>query len=77
MEKILGSDGLIGKRKIAILNIYSILIKFFLGRVRWQSACYNKFKTGLYVEFGWEMAVWEQKEKKNNKKTLNTWNTII
>jgi hypothetical protein len=27
---------------------------------------------GLYVEFGWEMAVWEPKEKNTIKKTLNT-----
>jgi hypothetical protein len=51
-----------GKRKIAIFNIDSIFNK--LGRVRCQIACYNKFKMGLYVEFGWEMAVWESKEKK-------------
>jgi hypothetical protein len=64
MEKILGLYGLIGKRKIAILNIDSILNKKNLGQVRCQSTCYNKFKMGLYVEFGWEMAVWERKEKK-------------
>jgi hypothetical protein len=57
MEKIYGSDGLIGKRKIAILNIDSILNKKKLSRVRCQSAFYNKFKMGLYVEFGGEMAV--------------------
>jgi hypothetical protein len=39
------------------LNIDSILNNFFLGRVRCQSACYNKSKMGLYVEFGSEMAV--------------------
>jgi hypothetical protein len=65
MAKIQGSDGLMGKRKIAILNIDSILNKFFLGQVRCQSACYKKFRMGLYVEFGWEMAVWEPKEKKS------------
>jgi hypothetical protein len=52
MAKIQGSDGLMGKRKIAILNIDSILNKCFLGQMRCQSACYNKFKMGLYVEFG-------------------------
>jgi hypothetical protein len=31
--------------------------------MRCQSAFYNKFKMGLYIEFGWEMAVWEPKEK--------------
>jgi hypothetical protein len=65
MAKIQGSDELIGKRKIATLNIDSILNKFFLGQVRCQSACYNKFKMGLYVEFGWEMTVREPKEKKS------------
>jgi hypothetical protein len=35
--------------------------------MRSRSACY-KLKMGLYVEFGWEMAVWERKEKKYNKK---------
>jgi hypothetical protein len=63
MAKIQCSGGLMGKRKIAILYFDSILNKFFLGQVRCQSAFYNKFKIGLYVEFGWEMAVWEQKEK--------------
>jgi hypothetical protein len=38
--------------------------------VRCQRACYNKFKMGLYVEFGWEMAVWERKEKNVEKKPL-------
>jgi hypothetical protein len=38
-------------------------IMFFLGQMRCQSACYNKSKMGLYVEFSWEMAVWEPKEK--------------
>jgi hypothetical protein len=55
MTKIQGSDGLMGKRRIAILNIDSIMNNFFLGK----SACHNKFKMGLYVEFGWEMAKWE------------------
>jgi hypothetical protein len=64
MAKIQGSDGLIGKRKIAILNIDSSLNKFSLGQVRCQSACYNMLKMGLYVQFGWEMAGWERKEKK-------------
>jgi hypothetical protein len=63
MAKIQGSDGLTRKRKIAILNIYSILINFFLGRVSCQSACYKKSKMGLYVDFGSEIAVWEPKEK--------------
>jgi hypothetical protein len=52
MTKIQGSGGLIGKRKIAILNIDSIWNNFFLGRERCQSACYNIFKMGLHVEFG-------------------------
>jgi hypothetical protein len=51
------------KRKIAILKIDSILNKIDLGQVRCQSDCYKKFKMGLYVEFGWEMAVCEPKEK--------------
>jgi hypothetical protein len=38
--------------------------------MRCQSACYNKLKMSLYVDFDWEMAVWERKEKKYNKKTL-------
>jgi hypothetical protein len=63
MAKTQGSDGLMGKRKIAILNIDSILNNFILGRVRCQSACYNESKMGLYAEFGSEMAVWEPKEK--------------
>jgi hypothetical protein len=64
MTKIQGSDGLTGKHKIAILNIDSILNKKNLGQVKClQSACYNKSKMGLYVEFGWEMVVWEPKEK--------------
>jgi hypothetical protein len=52
-----------GESKIAILNIDFILNNFFFNQVRCQSACYNKFKMGLYVEFGWEIAVWEPKEK--------------
>jgi hypothetical protein len=32
MAKIQGSDGLMGKRKIAILNIDSILNHFFLAK---------------------------------------------
>jgi hypothetical protein len=52
MVKKQGSDGLMGKRKIATLNIDSILNIIFLGRVRCQSASYNKFNIGLYVEFG-------------------------
>jgi hypothetical protein len=60
MAKIQGSDGLIylyiGKRKIAILNIDSILNNYFLGQMRFRSACYNKLKMGLHVEFGWEIA---------------------
>jgi hypothetical protein len=52
MAKIQGSDGLMGKRKIAILNIASILNKFFFGQLRCQSACYNNSKMGLYVEIG-------------------------
>jgi hypothetical protein len=43
MAEIQGSDGLVGKRKIAILNIDSIFNNIFL------SAYYNKFKMGLYV----------------------------
>jgi hypothetical protein len=57
LAKKQGLDGLIGKRKIAILNIDSILNKFFLSQVKCQSACYKKLKMGLYVEFGCEMAV--------------------
>jgi hypothetical protein len=57
MAKIQGSDGLMGKRKIAILNIDSILNKKNLGQVRCQSYCYKKFKMGLYVECSWEIAV--------------------
>jgi hypothetical protein len=38
MAKIQDSDGLIGKRKIAILNIDSILNNFVLGQVRCHSA---------------------------------------
>jgi hypothetical protein len=38
---------LMGKRKIAILIIDSIL-----GQVRCESACYNKSEMGLYNEFG-------------------------
>jgi soluble P-type ATPase len=49
MEKIQGSDGLMGKRKIAILNIDSILNKTFLSQERSHSACYSKFKIGLYI----------------------------
>jgi hypothetical protein len=46
------------------LNFDSILNKFFLSQVKCQSACYNdKFKMGSNVEFGWEMGVWELKEK--------------
>jgi hypothetical protein len=66
MTKMQGSDGLIGKRNIAILN------KKNLAQMKCQSACYNKLKMGLYVEFGWEMAVWERKENQYNKKALNT-----
>jgi hypothetical protein len=62
MAKTQGSDGLMGTREIAILNIDSFEY-FFLGQASCQSACYNKFKMGLYVEFGWVMAVWEPKEK--------------
>jgi hypothetical protein len=49
-----------GKRKIAILNIESILNIFFLTE---KGAWYNNFKMGLHIELGWEMAVWESKEK--------------
>jgi hypothetical protein len=35
----------------------------FFGQMKCQNA-YNKFRMGLYVEFGWKMAVWEPKEKK-------------
>jgi hypothetical protein len=52
MAKIQGSDELMGKRKIAFLNIESILNKQNLGRVRCQSASYKKCKMGSYVEFG-------------------------
>jgi hypothetical protein len=52
MAKLQGTDGLMGKRKIAILNVDSILNKFFLGEVGCQSSCYKKFKMGLYVEIG-------------------------
>jgi hypothetical protein len=54
MAKIQGSDGLMGKRETSILNIDSILNKFFPGQLRCWSACYNNFKMGLNVEFGWE-----------------------
>jgi archaellum biogenesis protein FlaJ (TadC family) len=46
-----------------MLNIEYILNKKNLGKVRCQSACYNKFKMGLNVESSWEMAVLEPKEK--------------
>jgi hypothetical protein len=45
MAKIQWSDGLMGKGKIDILNIDSILNN--LGRVKCQSACYNKSKISL------------------------------
>jgi hypothetical protein len=61
-----------GKRKIAILKIDSILNNFFLGWIRCQSACYNNFKMGINVEFGWEIAVWEPKEKNTIRKIFNT-----
>jgi hypothetical protein len=44
----------------------SWIVTPFLGWLRCQSACYNKSKMGLYVRFGWEMAVWEPKEKKQS-----------
>jgi hypothetical protein len=47
------------------LNIDSILNNYFLSQVGCQSACYNKLKISFYVEFSWEMAVWERKDKKN------------
>jgi hypothetical protein len=53
MAKIQGLDGLMGKREIAILSIGFILIDFlFWVKKKCQSACYNKLKMGLYVEFG-------------------------
>jgi hypothetical protein len=52
MAKIQGPDGLMGKRKIAILKIDAILNKIVLGQMMCQSDCYKRFKMGLYVEFG-------------------------
>jgi hypothetical protein len=52
MAKIQGSDGLMRKRKIAIEYLFHFELKNFLGQKRCQSAWYDKFKMGLYVEFG-------------------------
>jgi hypothetical protein len=41
-----------------ILNPFWIFF-FFTEKGAW----YNNFKMGLHIELGWEMAVWESKEK--------------
>jgi hypothetical protein len=63
MAKIQCSDGLMGKRKIAILNIDYILNKFFSGQVRCQSACYNKSKW-VYILNSVEKWLCESQKKK-------------
>jgi hypothetical protein len=61
MAKIQGTDGLMGKRKIAI---DTILNKFFLGQVRCQSAYYNKFKL-VFMLNSVEKWLFESQNKKN------------
>jgi hypothetical protein len=63
MAKIQGSDGLMGKRNLAILNIDSILNKKFWNRWGAKRLVTTSLKWVYYVEFGWEMAVWKPKKK--------------